>query len=297
MSNWFYYNEQGEKISTTGGQLKGLAKAGLITSETVVETEGGKKAPARKVKGLTFLSLETAQPAGSEIYGVATLPPEPSPFTAPLLETANPSNAPKPVVTKLTDSPFTATMPTVNPAMSQSVPVPVDEDEEFRNPRNPILTFIGVGIMLFGFVLIGIGISKFGGGGTYEMKQPNPLVVAQKQNSVDSNAFAVPQRVAQAMAAVKDFNNAFERGNESAMETAILEFGSEVSGCSPEFQAAHKELFEAMTFVMVARTKSFGDRDSDMKFIEKQAQAYIDSMDRYMEASKRERARLQSGGR
>ena len=54
MANWFYYNEQGEKIQVTGGQLKGLAKAGMITPETIVETEEGKTAPARKVKGLTF---------------------------------------------------------------------------------------------------------------------------------------------------------------------------------------------------------------------------------------------------
>ena len=54
MANWFYYNENGEKVAVTGGQLKGLAKAGVITPDTVVETEEGKTAPARKVKGLTF---------------------------------------------------------------------------------------------------------------------------------------------------------------------------------------------------------------------------------------------------
>ena len=51
MATWYYYNEQGEKIATTGGRLKGLAKAGLITPETIVETEDGKKARAGKVKG------------------------------------------------------------------------------------------------------------------------------------------------------------------------------------------------------------------------------------------------------
>jgi len=56
MTNWFYYNEQGEKIAVTGGQLKGLAKAGLITPETIVETSDGKKARAGKVKGLTFVT-------------------------------------------------------------------------------------------------------------------------------------------------------------------------------------------------------------------------------------------------
>ena len=54
MSKWFYYNESGEKIEVTGGQLKGLAKTGMITPDTIVETEEGKTAPARRVKGLTF---------------------------------------------------------------------------------------------------------------------------------------------------------------------------------------------------------------------------------------------------
>ena len=61
MAKWFYYNENGDKIEVTGGQLKGLAKAGRITPETIVETEEGKTAPARKVKGLTF-----GEPAQSE---------------------------------------------------------------------------------------------------------------------------------------------------------------------------------------------------------------------------------------
>jgi len=57
MATWYYYNEQGDKIAVTGGQLKGLAKAGQITPETVIETEDGKKARAGKVKGLTFPTL------------------------------------------------------------------------------------------------------------------------------------------------------------------------------------------------------------------------------------------------
>jgi len=59
MAKWFYYNENGDKIEVTGGQLKGLAKAGVITPETMIETEEGKTAPARRVKGLTF--AEAAQ--------------------------------------------------------------------------------------------------------------------------------------------------------------------------------------------------------------------------------------------
>ena len=61
MANWYYYNESGEKIEVTGGQLKGLAKTGMITPETIVETEDGKKARAGKVKGLTFAKSETEE--------------------------------------------------------------------------------------------------------------------------------------------------------------------------------------------------------------------------------------------
>ena len=61
MPNWFYYDNGGQKQGpVTGGQLKGLAKAGQITPETIVETEEGKTAPAGKVQGLTF--AETAKP-------------------------------------------------------------------------------------------------------------------------------------------------------------------------------------------------------------------------------------------
>jgi hypothetical protein len=55
MSVWFYYDSDGQKQGPiTGGRLKGLAKAGLITPGTMVQTEDGKAAPARRVKGLTF---------------------------------------------------------------------------------------------------------------------------------------------------------------------------------------------------------------------------------------------------
>jgi len=96
MANWFYYNEQGEKISVTGGQLKGLAKAGLITPDTIVETEEGKTARAGKVKGLAFSETPSIDekgvvpPAVEEIYGLAQKPTAPEPPPVPSVET-NPS--------------------------------------------------------------------------------------------------------------------------------------------------------------------------------------------------------------
>ena len=105
MSTWYYYNEQGEKIETTGGRLKGLAKAGMITPETIVETEDGKKARAGKVKGLTFAAPaqpETTPSIEKEIYGLSQPKPsvEVNPFTAPKLEEVNPFTAAPSVVSK-----------------------------------------------------------------------------------------------------------------------------------------------------------------------------------------------------
>ena len=89
MANWFYYNDKGEKIAVTGGQLKGLAKAGVITPGTMVETEDGKTAPAKKVKGLTFAARPpivkvNVAPSITEELGLAPLPdePEPPPFVS-----------------------------------------------------------------------------------------------------------------------------------------------------------------------------------------------------------------------
>ena len=96
MANWHYYNEQGEKITVTGRELKELAKAGLITPGTLVETEDGKKAPAKKVKGLTF-----AEATSSEQKPEVTTP-EPDPFTSAPPKEANPftgtmPDEPKPI--------------------------------------------------------------------------------------------------------------------------------------------------------------------------------------------------------
>ena len=68
MANWYYYDNDGRKQGlVTGGQLKRLAKAGQITPDTIVETEEGRTAPARKVKGLTFgESVQANTPPSNE---------------------------------------------------------------------------------------------------------------------------------------------------------------------------------------------------------------------------------------
>jgi len=90
MANWYYYDDDGNRITVTGKELKELAKNGLIVPDTIVETEEGKSAPARRVKGLKFaetLSIEEKEeivPAHSPVEAnpvTETIPTNPRPFT------------------------------------------------------------------------------------------------------------------------------------------------------------------------------------------------------------------------
>jgi len=119
-TTWFYYNEQGEKISITSRELKELAASGKITPETVVETDEGKSAPARKVKGLKFSALADTvsnsaitPPDSDEVYGVVATPPAPSPFTASM-----------PVVAKPPENPFVVATPQPFAQPAQVAPIP-----------------------------------------------------------------------------------------------------------------------------------------------------------------------------
>jgi len=80
MANWHYYDDDGNRITVTGKELKELAKEGLITPDTIVENEEGKTARAGRVKGLVFaemLSIEEEDietPVTNEKYCVALQP-------------------------------------------------------------------------------------------------------------------------------------------------------------------------------------------------------------------------------
>ena len=83
MSSWFYYDNNGQKLGpVSGGQLKGLAKVGLITPETIVETEEGVTVPAKWIKGLKFApkspidEKDSIFPVEGEIYDLESLSPE-----------------------------------------------------------------------------------------------------------------------------------------------------------------------------------------------------------------------------
>jgi len=81
MANWYYYNESGEKIEVTGGQLKGLAKTGQITPETIIETESGRTVPASKIQGLTFVPASSPELISStQDSGTSNLAPVPAPI-------------------------------------------------------------------------------------------------------------------------------------------------------------------------------------------------------------------------
>jgi len=63
MSNWYYYNENNEKVGPIRDrELKRLAKQGTILPETRVQDEKDRTAYAKDIKGLTFAELALPVP-------------------------------------------------------------------------------------------------------------------------------------------------------------------------------------------------------------------------------------------
>ena len=121
MTTWYYTDEKGERVNVTGGQLKWLAKNGKITPETIIETEDGKTAPARKIKGLTF--GESALPTSatsdqSEIYGLSS-PPKPLAESNPFAATLPSVDDPFAVASPVAENPFSIPQP-----FAQTIQVP-----------------------------------------------------------------------------------------------------------------------------------------------------------------------------
>jgi uncharacterized Tic20 family protein len=56
MTNWYYYDQTGQKCGPIDSQtLKTLAQHGIITNDTIVETETGKSDKAENIKDMDFL--------------------------------------------------------------------------------------------------------------------------------------------------------------------------------------------------------------------------------------------------
>ncbi|MDR3111001.1 MAG: GYF domain-containing protein [Planctomycetaceae bacterium] len=56
MTNWYYYNTNDEKVGPiTQRELRDLSAKGVVTRQTLLETEDGRKSPAEQVRGLIFL--------------------------------------------------------------------------------------------------------------------------------------------------------------------------------------------------------------------------------------------------
>ena len=296
MSTWYYYNEQGEKIETTGGRLKGLAKAGMITPETIVENEEGKKAPARKVKGLTFATAatpESAPPVETESYGIAQPVPvhkppiEANPFAVAALEEVNPfATAAPPAAKPIEKNPFAVSTPTAKQEVPRQVATPVaGEYEDFtESPAHrfkPIHVFAGIGVLLLVLVLVGVGISFLGGGRT------NSIAVEKLEDSLRVNLM---------------FTNAMSNDNLEGMFAAWSMFEDvDVASFSPAYRAAHREHSEKMMQTTAAREVLLQTirRGEDVRVVRElyhqQVQSFLDSGGRFLEIVEREHASLTRG--
>lgn len=214
-TTWFYYDSDGEKQGpVSGGRLKGLAKAGLITPETVVETEDGKKARAGKVKGLTFAT--PTPPVETETYGLSQTmpPPEPSPFTATM-----------PVAAKPADNPFTAPLPVAAKPSVENTSIPATHYERLmpflgfqvssappsENFKPNIPKPVSVLFFVFLLVVISVGVNMLssnggrpsgGGGGRVQ-----PGAVGQNQ----APAVPAPQPLGNSNRAMQDTMSQIEK--------------------------------------------------------------------------------------
>ena len=56
MTNWYFYEDDGQRQGAySDGQLKWLAKNGIVTPDTLVESDEGGVSQAKKVRGLMFM--------------------------------------------------------------------------------------------------------------------------------------------------------------------------------------------------------------------------------------------------
>jgi ankyrin repeat protein len=123
-----------------------------------------------------------------------------------------------------------------------------------------------------------------------------PSAPAQKQEPANPNASVLAQ-LNKTVIALKDFKDAFIEGNERKMDVAIdAVMAFNASGLSPQFQAAHKELWEAMIRAKIAKTNRTGNRIYDLQNATEKLQALTNVTNKYSSALEKERTRLQSGG-
>ena len=124
MSNWYYYNESGEKVGPVSSTtLKELTRQGLVKRETKVENSNGRSALAGSINGLTFGETKQPEPlqpfesAGFDFPALVSegnTPPGYDPFSsvAPVAQSTAP--APLPQGAMMTQQPLQFQVPTAS---------------------------------------------------------------------------------------------------------------------------------------------------------------------------------------
>ena len=80
--NYYYYNGQNRQGPVDAKSIKALVSSGIITPETIIENEAGKKCQASKVNGLVF-NVQVPETATPPSPFVSSVPSEQTTFIPP----------------------------------------------------------------------------------------------------------------------------------------------------------------------------------------------------------------------
>ena len=286
---YFYINASGNKRGPYNEQqLQGFADRNFIVSTTPLETEGGHKGLAGQIPGLKFNNVAVS-PATKTVeerpyyYYTDANGQKYGPLTKERLQTLIKRGAIRqdtPLETDTGHQGLAGQIPGLDFSVTPFVADGEEEDatEKSKSPTNPVPIFIGIGALLFVFILIGI-VSNSGGGKRFDSAKAGLAYMKEILARYNEVAFS------------KDF----KAGDSDKMLAETVEFERvNTSSYSNDFQVAHRELCDAMTGFSAIRQVIWENRRERGDLVvgylarsfEERMKSYTDAYKKFMELLK-----------